>query len=89
MHRRQKDQHNSQIELGKLHPQYQQQYAPMEAAARKTLGEWWVAADENFLSAMSIEPDTPQAAQLSIGAGSETPAEWQLEVAVVQQHVQA
>ena len=47
----------------------------MEAAVRRTLEEWWVAADENFLSSVSTEPDTPHATQRSIGAVSETPAE--------------
>ena len=42
----------------------------MEAAMRNTLEEWWIAADVNFLSAVSTEPDAPQATQLSIDAGS-------------------
>ena len=80
-------------QIGKLRSQYQQQHAPMEATVRKALEEWWVAADENFVSSVSTEPDAPQAAQLSIGAGSETPAEWQSRIrvsrmAAVQQHLQ-
>jgi chromosome segregation ATPase len=64
-HKRQKDQHSSQI--GNLRSQYRQclqQYASIETAVRGTLEEWWVAADASLIereeSSVRTEPDTPQ-----------------------------
>ena len=92
-HKRQKDQHSSQI--GNLRSQYQQclqQYASIETAVRGTLEEWWVAADASLIerveSSVRTEPDTPQSVQLSIEAGSEVPAEQQSEMTAAQQHLQ-
>ena len=60
---------------------------------RRTLEEWWVAADaslaERVEPSVRTEPDTPQTTHLSIRAGSEVTAGHQPEIAAVRQNLQA